>query len=104
MYFPNFKNLKTQTLWEELGGKGKKTVVINMPATYPAREINGAIISGFVSLDINKAVYPPSLIPRLKQMGYRIDPDTMKARHDHDFLFRDLVPRLKSVKEQWTYF
>ncbi len=96
MYFPNFTNLRAPTLWDDLGSQGKKTVVINMPATYPAREISGALVSGFVAIDINKAIYPHSLIPRLKQMEYRIDVDTMKAREDHDFLFRDLDVTLAS--------
>ena len=67
-----------------------------MPATYPARKINGALISGFVAIDINKAVYPPSFIPHLNKIGYRIDVDTAKAGHDHDFLFRDLNLTLDS--------
>jgi predicted AlkP superfamily phosphohydrolase/phosphomutase len=96
MYFPNFTHLKAPTLWDDLAARGKKTVVINMPATYPAREINGALISGFVAIDINRAVYPPSLMPRFNEMGYRIDIDTMKARQDHDFLFRDLDSTLES--------
>jgi len=90
MYFPNFTHLKATTLWDDLAARGKKSVIINMPATYPARQINGVLISGFVAIDINKAVYPPSLVPRLNEMGYRIDVDTMKARQDRDFLFRDL--------------
>ena len=98
MYFPNFTHLKAPTLWEDLGARGKKTVVINMPATYPAREMNGALISGFVAIDINKAVYPPSLVPRLNGLDYRIDVDTMKARQDHDFLFRDLDATLEGRK------
>lgn len=105
MYFPNFTHLKAPTLWDDLASRGKKTVVINMPATYPAREISGALISGFVAIDINKAVYPPSLIPRLTQMEYRIDVDTMKAREDHEFLFRDLdatlVGRERAVDLLW---
>ncbi len=95
MYFPNFTHLKAPTLWEDLGASGKKTVVINMPATYPAREINGALISGFVAIDINKAVYPTSIVPRLSGLDYRIDVDTMKARQDHDFLFLDLDATLE---------
>jgi predicted AlkP superfamily phosphohydrolase/phosphomutase len=90
MRFPNYLDNKASTLWDELALKGKKTVVINMPATYPAREINGALISGFVAIDINKAVHPSTLIPKLKRLKYRIDLDTVKARHDHEFLFRDL--------------
>jgi predicted AlkP superfamily phosphohydrolase/phosphomutase len=98
MYFPNFMHLRAPTLWDALAQRGKKAVVINMPATYPAHEINGVLISGFVAIDINKAVYPPALIPRLNEIGYRIDVDTMKAREDHELLFRDLDATLDSRK------
>jgi predicted AlkP superfamily phosphohydrolase/phosphomutase len=94
MYFPNFMHLKSQTLWDDLAAKEKKTVVINMPATYPARNINGALISGFVAIDINRAVYPSSIISKLKSIGYKIDIDTIKARQDYDFLFIDLQKTL----------
>jgi predicted AlkP superfamily phosphohydrolase/phosphomutase len=98
MYFPNFTHLKAPTLWDDLAHRGKKTVVINMPATYPAREMNGVLISGFVAIDINKAVYPSSLIPHLNEMSYRIDIDTMKAREDHEFLLCDLDATLEGRK------
>ncbi len=90
MSFPNFNDLKARTIWDDLASQGRKSVIINMPATYPAREINGALISGFVAIDINKAVYPQTLLPKLKQGGYRIDLDTEIARQDHEFLFKDL--------------
>lgn len=96
IFFPNYAHLKSKTLWESLGKTGKKTVVINMPSTYPAREINGAMISGFVAIDMNKAIYPQSLIPQFNRLGYRIDLDTKRARQDHDFLFRDLEDTLTS--------
>lgn len=95
MFFPNFSQLKAPTLWDELEDRGKRTVVINMPATYPARPIHGALVSGFVAIDINKAVHPPHLVSSLNDMGYRIDVDTMKARQDHDFLFEELEVTLQ---------
>ncbi len=98
MYFPNFSHLRAPTFWDDLAQRDKKTVVINMPATYPARKINGALVSGFVAIDINKAVYPHALIPRLNEMGYRIDVDTMKGREDHDFLIQDLHATLEGRK------
>jgi predicted AlkP superfamily phosphohydrolase/phosphomutase len=88
--FPNFTHLRVPALWDELALQGKKAVVINMPSTYPAPKMNGALISGFVAIDIHKAVYPSSITPSLKEMGYRIDLDTARARQDYDFLFRDL--------------
>ncbi len=80
MSFPNFMHLKAPTLWDELPLQDSKAVVINMPATYPARKIDGVLISGFVAIDINKAVYPSSLIPSLQKIGYRIDLNTERAQ------------------------
>jgi len=103
MYFPNFSHLKGKTIWDELARQDRKSVVINMPATYPARQIDGVLISGFVAIDINKAVYPSSFIAPLNAMGYRIDVDTMKARQDHDFLFQDLHATLEGRRKAADY-
>ena len=96
MIFPNFLELKTKTLFDELGERGKRSIVINMPATYPARQIPGVLISGFVAIDINKAVFPHALIPKLQEMGYAIDININKAREDHEFLLSDLDRTLRS--------
>jgi predicted AlkP superfamily phosphohydrolase/phosphomutase len=96
---PNFTHLNGATIWKDLAASGKKSVVINMPSTYPAREINGALISGFVAVDINRAVYPAALIPRLVEMGYRTDLDLLKARQDSDFLIEDLHSTLEGRKK-----
>ncbi|MFQ5512145.1 MAG: alkaline phosphatase family protein, partial [Candidatus Krumholzibacteriia bacterium] len=56
--FPSFRDLQTETIWDRLGRSGLKSIVINQPSTYPAREIPGVLISGFVAIDIDKALYP----------------------------------------------
>ncbi len=90
LYFPNFSDLKVPTLFDDLGKKGKRSIVINLPSTYPAREIPGVLISGFVAIDLKKSVYPISLLPKLEEFNYRIDIDTNRARTDHEFLIKDL--------------
>ena len=105
LYFPNFTNVKAATLWDDLAARSKKCVAINMPSTYPAREINGVIISGFVAIDFDQSVYPTSLIPELKELGYMIDLDLPKVRTDHELLFRQLhdslAGREKAVDLLW---
>lgn len=90
IYFPNSHSIQGKTLWEHLGNRGKYQVVLNVPTTYPAKPVSGVLISGFVALDFEKAVYPASLIPALKEMDYRIDVDFQKARTDPDGFFQDL--------------
>lgn len=87
MRFPNFTDLKAKPFWEEWNGK---SVIINVPSTYPSREINGVHISGFVSIDINKSVSPSSLVPKLESMDYRLDVDSRKAHESMDAFIQDL--------------
>ncbi|MFC2164792.1 alkaline phosphatase family protein [Acidobacteriota bacterium] len=110
--FPNFQEVKKETLWDTLGQKKKKSVVINQPSTYPAKPINGILISGFVAIELAKAVYPVAIKDILKLINYQIDIDTMKSREDHEFLWNDLAATLSGRKKafdsfwqtDWDYF
>jgi predicted AlkP superfamily phosphohydrolase/phosphomutase len=113
MRFPSFRDISAPTFWDKLGERGKTSVVINQPSTYPARSIPGVLVAGFVALEMNKAVFPMKYVDQLEEAGYKIDIDTMKARTDHDFLFRDLYRTLQGRRkavdilwraEDWDYF
>jgi len=110
--FPNFQDLKTDTFWDRLEQDKKQSIIINQPSTYPARKINGKLVSGFVAIDMAKAVYPLSLKPELEKLGYEIDIDTFRAREDHELLWKELsrtlMGREKAFrnlwKEDWDFF
>lgn len=99
MFFPDFKFVKAETMWEFLGKSGRRSIVVNIPSTYPARELNGLLISGFVAIDLKKATYPQSYVPMLEQMGYRLDVDATKARESMDLFAEDLRATLKAREE-----
>lgn len=80
--FPNFQHLKVKPFWTTLNQHGIRTSIINMPSTYPVCALDGLIVSGFISVDINRSVYPKSLIPRLKEMEYEIDVNAEIAHSD----------------------
>ncbi|UCH78182.1 MAG: alkaline phosphatase family protein [Candidatus Coatesbacteria bacterium] len=111
--FTSSADVKAPTIWERLGRSRKRAVVINQPSTYPARPINGALIAGFVAIDFDRAVMPPPLRPRLRELGYEIDVDTVKCREDHDLLQTQLRETLDGRRraaaylwdhESWDYF
>src|SRR5512135_2148536 len=110
--YPNFGDLKAPTIWEALAERGKKSVVINQPSTYPARRINGILVSGFVAVELAKAVQPLNLLARLEKMGYRTDIDILKSREDPAVLFEELTKSLASQSkaleafwgEPWDFF
>ncbi len=99
--FPNFRDVQVETFWDRLGKLNKKSVVINQPSTYPARRINGVLISGFVAIEMSKAVFPITLKAPLESLGYEIDIDTFKARGDHEFLWRELDRTLSGREKAW---
>jgi len=112
-YFPNSYDIKAKTLWKRLGEKGKRSVIINVPSTYPAKPLNGSLVSGFVALDLEKATYPPSLLPKLKKVNYQLDVDATKAGESLDFFTESLVEVLDArekilwdllINEEWDLF
>jgi len=110
--FPNFNDVRSETLWDVLGKRGKKSIIINQPSTYPAKPLNGILVSGFVALDLAKAVYPPAQKAALERMRYQVDIDTMKSREDHEFFWADLGRTMDGLEkaldhywqEEWDYF
>jgi len=110
--YPNFLDVKAPTIWDRLGAKGKKSVVINQPSTYPARRIEGVLISGFVALELAKAVWPMNYRAALEQMGYQIDVDILKCRESPEVLWQELAKTMAGGQkalnflweEGWDYF
>ncbi|MBU1274254.1 MAG: alkaline phosphatase family protein [Proteobacteria bacterium] len=92
-------------LWELAGRAGLASVVLNVPLTYPAAPLKGTMVSGFVTTDLSKGVYPPELLPRLQAMGYRPEAELETGRGDPAALLADvsqaLAVRLELFEETW---
>jgi predicted AlkP superfamily phosphohydrolase/phosphomutase len=97
--FPDFRDLKVPTFFDEFGLLDKRSVIINLPATYPARPIHGVLLSGFVALNLENAVYPARYLPLLKQMGYQVDADAGKGKDKKTEFLADLHCLLKTRKQ-----
>lgn len=82
MEFPNSTDLRMPTLWDRAATDGLRSVVVNLPATYPARRVAGALVAGFVAPSLERACYPPQLAERLARIGYRIDLEVSALRDD----------------------
>ena len=109
--FPNFKSLKAPPFWER--EEGERSVILNVPSTFPARPMNGVQVAGFVALDLERATYPPSLVPWLESVGYRVDVDSQTAHQSLDLFLRNLDRTLRARiatyrylwdKEKWDIF
>ena len=100
MCFPNFNTIKADPFWTQTESK---SVIINVPSTYPVKPMNGVHISGFVSIDFAKSVHPPSIKDTLLSLDYRLDVDAMKARESMDLFLKDVDQTLDARIEAYRY-
>ena len=111
MTFPQFKDVKTETIWDVLGEHDMRSIVINQPSTYPAREMPGVLISGFVAIELAKALYPRKYLASLARARYAVDIEAAECKDNPERLFRDLKSTLDArraimdelwEKEEWN--
>jgi len=103
IYFPNGLQVASPAIWDLLTAAGKTSVSVNVPHTYPAKEINGVLISGPVSLDFKKSIYPDQIYSALEQTGYRIDVDFNEFSKDRSVFYNALLSMLKKRRETFNY-
>jgi len=104
VFFPNYRHIMAKPIWEILENYNKRSVVINVPSTYPASALNGILIAGFVAIDLERAVFPKSFVPLLKKMGYKIDVETQLIYKSREKLFEDLFLTLEKRKQAMLHF
>ncbi len=102
--FPNSSNIRSDTLWDIAGRNNKKSIVLNVPSTYPARQLNGILTAGFVALDLKKATYPEAAYEYLKGIGYRMDVDIQKAKESSAALAEDIDKTFSIRKKAILHF
>jgi len=103
--YPNFAALKRRPFWEEAAFG--RCVILNVPSTYPARDMNGVLVAGFVALNLEKATFPPALVPKLKELDYRTDVDFNKASQSISYFLNDLErtleARIATYRHLWAH-
>ncbi len=89
-YYVSSRDVRAPSLWELAGEHGLRSLVLNVPQTYPAKPLQGTLVAGFPVPDLKEAVYPPRMYDLLMREGYRADPDTRHAARHHARLLEDL--------------
>jgi predicted AlkP superfamily phosphohydrolase/phosphomutase len=102
MHFPNFNDLKALPFWL-CDFKDDTSVIINVPATYPVKQMKGVHISGFISLKFEESIYPQSLVSKLDELNYKIDVDASLAHKSLELFLEDLDKTLKSRIRAYRY-
>lgn len=131
MVFPNSKDVRGPAIWEILAqnsnGKSStlhgrfkgnlngplKSIVLNIPQTYPAEPMNGILTAGFVCPDLKKGTYPETAYNYLKSIGFLSDVDSNKAVENPPAFFDEVFLALEKraaayehffANEEWSLF
>jgi hypothetical protein len=72
----NASQIDGRMIWEYLSDAGLTCGVLNVPITYPPRQVNGYLVPGLLSPDQGKTTYPPDFLRLTKsELGpYRLTP------------------------------
>lgn len=85
------------TLWEILGAAGKRVGVVNVPLTYPARPVNGYMVTGMLTPpDALQFTYPTGFAKRLGT-DYIIDVDFI--RDEETFRLSGFPPKVNMLAQ-----
>lgn len=91
VFLPNSETMRAEPIWTTLSQAGKRVGVMNVPVTYPPRQVNGLMVSCFLSPSLEKATYPRELAGRLERIGYKIDADAAIARRSKTAFMQELL-------------
>jgi predicted AlkP superfamily phosphohydrolase/phosphomutase len=69
------RDMRSPTLWQLLSDQDKRSVVMNVPATYPPTHINGVLVTGMLTPADSPFASPPEVTSLLHEVagGYRIN-------------------------------
>jgi len=90
--------VKVPRIWDHLSRAGKKSVVIGVPQTYPLKELDGWMVSGFLAPGIeNEFTFPGSLREEVLEVAPDYDVDVPQFRTDDK---HGLLARIQSMTEK----
>ncbi len=85
------RDIMTHNVWDILSGRGGRSIVLNVPTTYPPEPINGMMVTGMLTPSMaSEFTYPASLKAELLSVvpGYSIEPERISDRRARAAEFR----------------
>jgi predicted AlkP superfamily phosphohydrolase/phosphomutase len=97
------RDIDGPTLWRYLSAQGRRSIVVNVPCTYPPESIDGVLLSGMLTPAGRQYASPPEITAKLDVWtgGYRVNPRFAYVRSpfDRDALIRELH-RVSEIQTQ----
>ncbi len=106
--------VKEKAIWDYLGEKGRKSVLVGVPPSYPPKKINGWLISCFITPDSSvNYTYPAELKAEVENLVGDYVFDVVFRKEDRDRVIEEVwemtekrfeVIRYLMQEKDWSYF
>ncbi len=113
-YIANYRFIKHPTVWDTLGSRGLKSIVVGVPPTYPPKPIRGYLISDFITPGPeSNYTWPPMLKKEIEKLVGEYVFDVVFRSEDRDRVKRELwemtekrfkVLRYLAENKKWDFF
>jgi predicted AlkP superfamily phosphohydrolase/phosphomutase len=106
------RDIMTRPIWKILSERGGRSIVVNVPTTYPPEPLNGAMVTGMLTPGPQSDfTYPESLKAEIlsRVPGYIIEPGRNPDKHDRVEEFRsatdghERVTRYLMERGEWDF-
>ena len=104
IWIPDSNKIKPKKLWDFVGEKHGKVIVIGMPPSYPPPKVNGHLISGFLAPGIDKTyTYPESLMEEIEDIVGEYSLDVFYRTEEKEELYTNLIDMVKKRHKLTKY-
>jgi len=94
----NATNSSTPRIWDYIKAVGGRSVMVNVPVTYPVGEVSGSIVAGIPPWYLDeRSVFPKGLQSKLECANYEIDAPLSRALEKRP---EELVNRLMETERR----
>ncbi len=112
-WIANSHSIREKKLWDYLAQQGKKVCLIGVPPSYPPIQVNGKMVSCFITpSDQNQYTYPSEFKQEIESLVGKYLFDVIFRTEDRDAILKQLYDMTEKrfqlikhllVKESWDY-
>ncbi len=113
-YIANSRSVKEPTVWDILGRRGLKSVVVGVPPSYPPKPVRGVMVSCFITPGPESSyTFPPTLKREIESRFGKYIFDVVYRSEDRDRIIREAwamtrqhfqVLRYLASTRKWDFF
>jgi len=114
LFIPTARHRRAEPIWQRLSRRGRPAISINVPGAYPADDILGCVVAGFLCSSLDRATPRADVARHLAEMQYVVDVDAAQGRAEDKAPFlaalHDALAKRRELalwfleREPWDYF